>query len=115
MTSIFLTTHIIGAVVTGATILYAIIALGTKSAVGNKRAFHALSIVSVFQIITGILLSIVSGEAALAFCSKAALYLAVIITTQLALLYRNNISVHSLVPVHGINVAMMGLFVVFFG
>lgn len=114
MINTFLSVHIIGAIATGAVVIYALYTL-INTTIPRTKAFNILSVLSVFQITTGILLSIASGETTLAFCSKAALYLAVIIATQLALLFRNNISVHSLVPVHGINIAMIGLFVVFFG
>jgi len=113
MTSIFLIVHVFGALVTGIAVLYALWLLVKPNTVEGKKAFGILGIMSVFQVVSGALLSATAGESALAFCAKIGVYLGIIIAVQLALILKQqNYSLRPLVYTHSLNTLIIALYLI---
>lgn len=112
MTTIFLTAHIAGAFVTGISILYALWLLVKPDTAKNKKALGLLGSMSVFQVVSGALLSATADESTLAFCTKIGVYLGIIIAVQVALMLKQqNHSLRPLVYTYGLNTLIIGLYV----
>ncbi len=94
ITNFLLFMHVLGAGITGFMVIFSFVLILLNKSALYRNISIGLAGMTLFQIITGSLISLLSADSVATYCTRIALYMSIVLVTEIALFWKMKLGLY---------------------